>query len=105
MRYVAEEGEEERDNIGQFNILNIEHGQWWGWIDVSPNRKKGYRNRVRKIDETFTARLWFDANGGDNVYLVVGWYEQSELELSEPRNNGWTPKRAKKITHKNSCQT
>ena len=94
---VAEEGEEERDNIGQFNPLNIQHGQWWGWIDVSPNRKKGFRNRIRKIDGTFTARIWFNANGGDNVYLVVGWYEQSELELSEPRNNGWTPKRAKKL--------
>ena len=82
---VAEEGEEERDNIGQFLPLNLSNGQWWGWIDVSPNRKKGFRNKVRKIDGTFTARLWFDQNGGDNVYLVVGWYEQAELELSEPR--------------------
>ena len=69
---VAEEGEEERDKIGQFLPLNISNGQWWGWIDVSPNRKKGFRKKVRKIDGTFTARLWFDGNGGDNVYLVVG---------------------------------
>ena len=65
---VAEEGEEERDNISQFLPLHLSNGQWWGWIGVSPNRKKDFRNKVRKIDGTFTARLWFDENGGDNVY-------------------------------------
>lgn len=97
---VAEEGQEERENIGQFLPTNIENAQWWGYIDLSPNRKKGFKNRIRKFDSTFSVRVWFDFNGdpaGGNLYFIVGWYEKSELELSEPRNNTWTPSRVKTI--------
>ena len=112
---IAEEGEPERENIGQFLYPNNTHGQWWGWVDLSTKRKKGFKNRVRKINGTVTARIWSFAGGGDNVYLVIGWYEQfvylyvylvigwyeqSVLELTEHRNNGWTPKRQKALTIK-----
>ena len=100
---VAEEGQEERENIGQFLPLNINHGQWWGYIDLTANRKKGFRNRIRKFDSTFSVRIWFDFGGnpaGPNIYFIVGWYEKSELELSEPRNNTWTPTRLKTIPMK-----
>ena len=100
---VAEEGQEERENIGQFLPLNINFGQWWGYIDLTANRKKGFRNRIRKFDSTFSVRIWFDFDGGGagaNLYFIVGWYEKCELELSEPRNNTWAPARLKTIPMK-----
>ena len=83
---MAEEGQEERENIGQFLPVNIGYGQWWGYIDLTANRKKGFKNRVRKFDSTFSVRIWFDFGGnvaGGNLYFIVGWYEKSESESPE----------------------
>ena len=98
---VADIGDSKRVNIGNFPVDKIQNGRWFAYVDLTPNRKKGVANTVRKIDGIFSARVWFNqTNAGNRRQLVIGWFERGELTCVNPLDNSWAPKTFKELPTK-----
>ena len=98
---VADIGDSKRVNIGNFPVDKIQNGRWFAYVDLTPNRKKGVANTVRKFDGIFSARVWFNqTNAGNRRQLVIGWFERGELMCVNPLDNSWAPKTFKQLPTK-----